>query len=80
LVAAVINSKTIRKSKALIVLISLSAISLLSDLIGSYLNAYGLYNIWLFNLYTIIEFGLLALFYLFLFPYTKKVKRTIVKN
>lgn len=67
-----INFKTLKGSLPLRVLFCLFIISLLSDLVGTYMHNRGIHNLWLFNLYNLIEFALLALFFISLFKFERK--------
>ncbi len=77
IVIGIINYKTLVQFNALRVLFYLVIISVISDIASTYMQANGIHNIWLFNVYNIIEYSLFAVFYLTLFNVNKSWKLAI---
>ena len=73
-IVGALNLKTLKRSLPLRVLFCLIVISLLSDLASGYMQSHAIHNLWLINLYNIIEYSLFAVFYLLLFKLNKNPK------
>lgn len=77
LLVGVLNLETLKRYTPLRVLFCLILISLATDIAGSTMRMNGIHNIWLFNIYNLVEYSLFALFYLTLFKLSKEWKLAI---
>ena len=74
IMVGVINFKTLNWTTPLRVLFCLIIISTLFDITGNTMFAYGIHNLWLINIYTILEYSLFTAFYLILFNLSRNWK------
>lgn len=72
ILVGIINFKTLKRSWPLGVLFILFIVSVTSDIAGTAMQNRGIHNLWLYNLYNLIEYSLLAIFFILLFQFKRQ--------
>ncbi|MFT5820886.1 MAG: hypothetical protein ACI8ZM_002134 [Crocinitomix sp.] len=71
IIVGLLNFKTLMQINALRVLFCLIVASTIVDILGLVMQINGIHNIWLYNLYNLIEFSLIAYFFFLLYNIKK---------